>query len=178
MALINNVPFAPGSTPGQRTADFAALNAEKKEHIYTKLSARMCWDAVLLCAWSVKGIQCTDVDLTKNAYNVVTENGSSYDRLFVDDKKFEVTSARQLMDLSKGAFIGFAFITGNKVLRHVMIHIGNGWGAGNKNSCVLRAGKDIGWEKLDMTKFFLDDAQFNGNGQTKMIYQPVEGQTI
>jgi hypothetical protein len=54
----------------------------------------------------------------------------------------------------------------------------NGWGAGNKNSCVLRAGKDIGWEKLDMTKFLLDDAQFNGNGQTKMIYQPVEGQTI
>jgi hypothetical protein len=177
MTLIN-VPFAPGSTPGERTAEFAILNADRKEHIYAKLSARMCWDAALLCAWSVKGINCSDVDLAKVAYTVVTDNGRSYGRIFVDEGNHEVTSAGQLLQLPKGAMIGFVHKTGTKALRHVMIHIGNGWGAGNKNGCVLRAGKEIGWEKLDMAKFFFDDAQYDANGQTKMIYMPVTGQTI
>jgi hypothetical protein len=175
MALIN-VPFSPNSTPGERTADFATLNAEKKEHIYAKLSAQMCWDAVLLCAWSVKGIHCSDIDLTRISYTVASPN--SYSRMFVNENEREVTSARQLMELPKGAMIGFVYRSGTKTLRHAMVHVGNGWGAGNKNDCILRAGKSIGWEKLDMAKFFFDDKGVNGNDQTKMIYMPVEGQTI
>ena len=82
------------------------------------------------------------------------------------------------MKLPKGAMIGFINTSDHMRLRHAMIHVGDGWGAGNKNDCILRKGHSVGWERLDMAAFFLADKGHNNNGTTRMIYQPVTGQTI
>jgi hypothetical protein len=110
----------------------------------------------------------------------VQNNGLSYASIFGNDPLTNrlVDSAARLMLLPKGAFVGFVNLHDQNRLRHMMIQTGNGWGCGNKNDCVLSAGHAIGWERLDMGTLFCRDAQYNRNGGTRMIYCPVDGQTI
>jgi hypothetical protein len=179
MALINaNVSIQ--KTPAERTVELGVRSTEMNAPTYLALSARMCWDAALLCAWSVKGIHCDRVDLARNAYEVVTDSGRSFTRLFPDQSTRPVRSAAELAALPAGMFIGFVHghDTAERRLRHVMIHVGDGWGVGNKNDCILRAGHSIGWERLDMRAFFLADRNFNGNDRTTMICVPIQGQTV
>jgi hypothetical protein len=59
-----------------------------------------------------------------------------------------------------------------------MLHLSEGWGAGNKSDCVLSAAHSVGWERLDMSQFFLRDANLNTNATTRIVFAPVSGQQI
>ena len=177
----------PDAVPGNRAANLAVSAATHPQNnagvvlaVYLKLCALMCWDAALYCAWAASSINSTSISQAAGAFGVVQNNGLSYAAIFGVDPltRRSVDSAAKLMLLPKGAFVGFVNLQDQNRLRHVMIHTGNGWGCGNKNDCVLSAGHTTGWERLDMAAFFLKDAQYNGNGNTRMIYFPVQGQTI
>jgi hypothetical protein len=140
----------------------------------------MCWDAMLYCAWAANGINCANVNQAASGFGVVTNNGLNYARIFAAAPFAGrvVRTAMELMNLPQGAFVGFVNQNDNFRLRHAMIHVGEGFGTGNKNDCIFRAGHAIGWERLDMGAFFFADRDHNGNGGTLMVYQPVTGQTV
>ncbi len=176
MALPNLDKSKP---PGSRVADLARSVADDHAsgislNLYQRLSLLQCWDAALLCAWSANGIQCAQVNMTASGFGVIQVN--SFSRLFGANPA-KVPSIGHLMNLPRGCFIGFVR---KGVLRHVMLHIGQGFGAGNKNDCVLKSGKSVGWEKLDMADFFRPgkSADHNNNKETDMIYIAVNGQTV
>ena len=78
-----------GSEPGNRTANLAIAAAAYNGHgamesVYQKLSRLMCWDAMLLCAWAARGINCASVNLTAGSFNVVLNSGLDYERVFGD----------------------------------------------------------------------------------------------
>jgi len=109
-------------------------------------------------------------------FNVV--GGNNWGRVFggVHGGRM-VDDVHQCMQLPEGRFVGFFRGTS---LAHVMLHTKDGWGAGNKNNCVLSDGHPVGvmWELLDMTQFFLKDKNYNNNEKVDMFHTPIIGQTI
>jgi hypothetical protein len=167
---------------GQRAAKLADRIAQKKSgNKYALLSAAMCWDSMLICATLAQAVTCEEVSngiAGRNTnFNLVTNSGRTYDRVFDTARTFEVQNEAGLDNIPPGSFIGFIDGNENRV-RHAMIYIGGGLAAGNKNDCVLSAGSMIGWEKLDLRPFFGADATLPHNVGTYMVCRPVEGQTI
>jgi hypothetical protein len=115
--------------------------------------------------------------MTASGFNIVT--AQNFNRMFGNTGPSRtVHSVAELRALPTGCFIGFILEGLHPQLRHVMLHVGNGWGAGNKNDCIFRSGRPAGWERLDLAAFFQADAQFERNRWTRMVYAPVTGQTI
>jgi hypothetical protein len=97
-----------------------------------------------------------------------------YERVF-DAKMRDIASVAELVGtVMPRSFIGF--IGANNRMVHAMIYIGDGFGGGNKNSCVFSSGKHVGWERLDLRGFFGVDAQMNA--RRRMVARAVEGQII
>ena len=145
---------------------------------YSKLSALMCWDAAVLCALAARGIyshnhQGTNILDTKG-FDIVS--ASNYNKLFPNINN-TAGSTTALQNLPEGCFVGFIDYT-SKHLRHVMIHIENGLGAGNKNACIFTKGSVLGWESQDMTAFFSTDSKYNNNQNTFIVYAEVKEQWI
>jgi hypothetical protein len=143
---------------------------------FARLSNPMCWDSMLLCAGLAQGVYCEELqsacDSGRN--NLTIMNKTHYGRVF-DYKTREVRSMVELLGTVKpGSFIGF--IGADNLMAHAMIYIGDGFGAGNKNDCVFSNGLNIGWQKIDLRRFFTIDAQRNAG--RKMVARPVEGQSI
>jgi len=181
--MTNSAPgFLADLSPGDRTAALALACVPPGTHhgetrgLYERLSNLQCWDAMLLCAWMAKGIHSSAIEEARDAKALGILENQDFGRVFGPGAK-RVNSAWELVLVPKGAMVGFVH---NKTrnLRHAMIHVGRGWGCGNKNDCILRSGHTIGWEKLDMQAFFGADARFNGNDMTSMFVVPVTGQTI
>lgn len=180
MGLIGLVPA--GATPAKRVRklaeDMGACKAAFMNNsldgasslLYQKLSSHMCWDAALLCAWAVKGINSPKISLTAPSFDIVKD--CSPDSIFANRKK--VNSAAELMAMPDGCFVGFIKNSTGK-LRHVMLHTTNGMGAGNKSGCIFSDSKNV-WEVLDMGQFFFKDSKRNPD--TSIIYAPIIGQTL
>ena len=189
MAIMNCIPAE--ASHGQRVAVLAAEVAALFE-TYSKpggsltgtdlllvqnMSSPQCWDAALYCAWAAKGVECDDVTVNGSRnYSVTT--AQNYTRIFGTNPK-TASSIAELMNMPPGCFVGFVDRT-TLALKHCMLHIANGHGAGNKSGCVLRDANPsgFGWERLDMAKFFTADADLNANANTKIIYQACRGQKI
>ena len=126
-----------------------------------------------------QGVNCEELqsacDSGRNTLTIIPD-GFHYGRVF-DWKTRDVSSMVELLGTVKpGSFIGF--IGADNRLAHAMIYIGDGFGAGNKNDCVFSNGMNIGWQKIDLRRFFTVDAQWNGNGSRRMVARRVEGQAI
>jgi hypothetical protein len=143
---------------------------------FARLSNPMCWDSMLLCAGLAQGVYCEELqsacDSGRN--NLTIMNKTDYGRVF-DWKTREVRSMADLLGtVQPGSFIGF--IGADNQMAHAMIYIGDGFGAGNKNDCVFGNGWNVGWQKIDLRRFFTVDAQRNAG--RRMVARRVEGQAI
>jgi hypothetical protein len=188
MAIMNCITAE--ADPGARVAALAAEAARCFDKfvkntldgadllLFQNLSAPQCWDAALYCAWAAKGVECPDLKVNGNPSDFGVTTAQNYTRIF-GTKPRTADSIRMLMEMPRGCFVGFVSTTSG-LLRHCMLHISDGWGAGNKSGCVLSAANaaGFGWERLDMTQFFLKDANLNANATTKIIYRACKGQTV
>jgi hypothetical protein len=142
--------------------------------LFDRLSQLMCWDAALFCAWTAKSVEVPSIEANPSASLYTAINAARYSHVFQLNRT--VTTAHQLLVLPPGCLVGFIGpAQGNqqRPLRHMMIHIRNGQGAGNKNSCIFSAGSQYGWERIDMGAFFFTDAAANAG--TTMVYTPITG---
>lgn len=173
---------------GTRTAALA-LRAAREQHIaapgmaknlYRRLSALICWDAAMICAWIARGVDLIPppglTQLESDVYyhnasllDLVTRN--SYGNLFTQPGS--VNSAAAISGIPDGSFIGFVNQQGK--LEHVMLYVGNGLAAGANNACIFAKLCVGGWEVLDLNYFFKSAAFKNGS---RMIFTRVFGQTI
>jgi hypothetical protein len=190
VALINMIPA--GATPAERTRLLAGDMADARADfvngglggprlgMYQRLSLLQCWDASLLCAWAAKGIECDEMNLAAAMFTVVT--AQDYTRIFGDnvlnDPQRVVRTADEMRAMPGGCFVGFISNQAPYLLRHCMLHLTDGIGAGNKSDCVLTDAHTVGWERLDMTHFFGKDADHSTNATTTVVYAPVTGQHI
>lgn len=185
------------ATPARRTAKIAEEAAKLKDDyfgdrltsgtsylLYHNLSTLMCWQSAMFCAWVVNGIHYPQLSLARISFPVSKDN---YGRLFSNNDLAhnQVNSMKEMMSLPVGCFVGFINTQTNE-LRHVMIHIHRGMGAGNKNDCVYLEGQAYGWELLDMTEFFNKSVKVTASngyllGQratTKVVFARITGQNI
>ena len=188
MAIMNCIP--KDAEPGARVAALATEVAAGFDKfvkgtldgsdllLFQNLSAPQCWDAALYCAWAAKGVECPDLKVNGNPADLGVTTAQNYTRIFGTNPK-TASSIRELMEMPRGCFVGFVH-TISGLLRHCMLHTSNGHGAGNKSGCVLSDANPagFGWEPLDMTQFFLKDANLNANASTRIIYKACNGQTI
>lgn len=117
-------------------ANFARIAAQTKGEGYLKLSALMCWDAVRYCALKSNIIDLAEFNLLAGRRDMVT----------IADSRIVGKNAMQ--GLPQGHAIGF--FNGNTLI-HLMISLGRGKAAGNKNDCV-GLGKPVGWEILELSQ--------------------------
>ena len=102
---------------------------EAKNFPNSKLTALMCWDAVA---------------------NLYAANGgviSGDNKNLVTDKDPIVDSSTAMRNIPPGALLGFF---GKGGIAHMMISVGGGSAAGNKNQC-LNIGNPLGWEVIDLS---------------------------
>lgn len=197
MGLITIMDSEP--TPARRVARLArevgevharyvqgeGLGGTEVATLYGILSKHMCWDAALLCAWAVNGVKCDGLNLygKGGGFNILSDY--DYGRLFRGKPSRHalksVTSGKDFITLPVGCFVGFFAADGR--LRHVMIHVHKGMGAGTKNDCVLPSGSLFGWELLDMTEYFFtrtdkDPKRREANTAGFVVYAEITGQTV
>jgi hypothetical protein len=158
---------------------FTKRNIGMYREVYARVSPMMCWDAALYCAWAAGGIDVPSIQLQQNAREWSVLSAHKFEQIFNVDTH-EVTSTRQLERLPPGCLIGFVGRLGGQptapeILRHAMVHIRHGLGAGTKNGCIFPASPGGGWEAVDMTEFF-DGTTFNRH--TRMVYVPCNGQRV
>jgi hypothetical protein len=118
---FNRIFVKEDTMDGLRAAAIAREAARGQGTYFTALSEQMCWDAVAACQNRPPG-------------------------QYIDQSDRRVANADELRNIPEGATIGF-FTPGTLV--HVMISLGNGEAAGNKNACI-GVGSPIGWEILDL----------------------------
>ena len=188
MAIMNCIPN--NAAPGARVAALAGEVAAQFDKfvagtlsgpdllLFQNMSAPQCWDAALYCAWAAKGVECAGIQVTGNASGFGVATSANYTRIF-GTSPGTANTIHELMTMPDGCFVGFVDKT-TAALKHCMLHLTNGQGAGNKSGCVLSAanGSGFGWEKLDMAQFFTTDRNLNSNGNTKIIFKACTGQTI
>jgi hypothetical protein len=164
--------------PGSRTAVLARDATDTRHELYDRLSACMCWDAMLICAWKARGVRNAALDDADargtriGMLNIIISR--QYGRVF-DRNTYEVASEDQISRIAPGSFLGFINQNDN-TLAHAMIYIGGVWGVGTKNDCVFTSGNPVGWEVIDLRAFFTTDR--GRNSRRKMVARRVEGQTI
>lgn len=116
----------------------------EKEH-FKDLSKMMCWNAVGYFITKdnrfLEKADCKKV-IEDNATTILTESSQ----------------------IPSGLIIGFFY---GDTLIHAMYSSGNKKAKGNKNSCVLESGHDVGWEELPLP-------ETNGNGE----FTDSQGRTI
>ena len=122
-------------TPSPATARAAAAQiardaANPNHPQYLDLSAAMCWDAVKHCA-----VVAHLLDATVDAQHGLVSSADA-----------QVHGREAIAALPEGHAIGFF---DDQRLVHVMLGVGNGRAAGNKNDCV-GIGAPIGWETLNL----------------------------
>ena len=135
-----------------RFAETAAVGGFGHE----ELSGLMCWDAALRCAQKAGCI--TEFRAKMLAQMDWADDFSD----FVAATDTRVQTPDDMREVPAGAFLAFIrvdppdrfnrFFHINKGRRHIvhaMVSLGDGWAAGNKNSCI-GIGNHIGWEKLDL----------------------------
>jgi hypothetical protein len=116
----------------------------KPPQLFSNLSSKMCWDAVLYCGYLAK---LTDQE----------ENGKN----IIDSSASLVTNSS---GIPSGNIIGF-FHDGD--LKHAMISTGSGNAAGNKNDC-MGIGNPVGWEELRLPAVN-ENGEFIPEGQARTI---------
>lgn len=123
----------PDPESARNAAAQTAREAACPEHpLYLELSAAMCWDAVKHCAITT--------GLLKPDINAQHELVSQADGLIHGREAMAV--------LPEGHAVGF--FDGDRLV-HVMMSIGAGHAAGNKNDCI-GMGHPAGWETLDLNR--------------------------
>jgi hypothetical protein len=130
-------------SPGEQAADFAIKCADDiNAHCYKELSSKMCWDAVILCAYNSQAISKKMYEAMKD--KITTEKYSA----FIANTDPVIDNADAMRKVPKGSYLGFIEISTNKLI-HAMIATGDGYAAGNKNSCI-GIGRPVGWENLNI----------------------------
>lgn len=159
-------------TNGQKMADKARHIAAKNNKYpiggkgqYNKLSAEMCWDAALSCG-VMAGV------LTPDKKRAMTPESHKFSN-FVDVNCPMVSDVIDLETVPVGSFLGFFWESERSlVLMHVMVYVGDGHAAGNKNAC-MGIGAPAGWEVLDLRGLDWaangNYAVINGSGRPTMI---------
>lgn len=110
-----------------------AREATDPEHpLYLELSAAMCWDAVKHCAASAGALN-PDIDAQHGLVSVTDG---------------EIRGQEAMATLPGAHAVGF--FDGNRLV-HVMMSLGEGHAAGNKNDCI-GIGHPVGWEALDLKR--------------------------
>lgn len=110
-----------------------AREATDPEHpLYLELSAAMCWDAVKHCAVRA-GALTPSVDAQHGLVSVADG---------------EIRGRDAMEALPAAHAVGF--FDGNRLV-HLMISLGHGHAAGNKNDCI-GMGHSAGWEALDLKR--------------------------
>jgi hypothetical protein len=122
---------------GRSAARFARQAARNKGKDFRQLSAKMCWDAVKHCV-----VQAAPF-LGKNRYKHIDAKMG-----LVSSGDPEVRSAAEMRTVPEGSILGF--FDGDTPI-HVMVSLGGGWAAGNKNDCV-GVGSPVGWEELNLAE--------------------------
>ncbi|MFS2105611.1 hypothetical protein [Ralstonia sp. Ralssp135] len=121
----------PSPAAARAAAAQIARDAANPNHPhYLDLSAAMCWDAVKHCA-----VVAHLLDATVDAQHGLVSSADA-----------QVHGREAIAALPEGHAIGFF---DDQRLVHVMLGVGNGRAAGNKNDCV-GIGAPIGWEALNL----------------------------
>ena len=125
------------------------VGVKKSGSSYVSFSTKMCWDAVIECAYAAKSINSAEQAQMKSSLK-----GTNFEN-FVPFHAPIVKSLNNLSGVPPGSFLGFFWIDGeNLTLMHAMIFVGKHGGsdymaAGNKNGCI-GVGGAVGWELLDL----------------------------
>ena len=133
---------------GPTAANIAREAARGQGTYFTALSNEMCWDAVAACQGRV--LDAVNEDRGVDVYDRVVKN------------------ANDMLSIPEGATIGF-FERGRVV--HVMIGLGRGEAAGNKNA-TIGLGSPVGWEKLDLMQGWKKEGTF-GPRNLAVRYRPL-----
>jgi hypothetical protein len=171
-----------GLPVNEKAARLAHLLAKARDKplptrpLYQRLSAAMCWDAALYCAWKVRAVKTTKI----SDQNVTSGHLSTncYQHIFKPVTN-TVHNNAEIMDLPLGCLIGFIGRlnlddpNSGLVLKHVMIYVGNGRAVGSKSHCVFNARGD--WEELELRAFFATEWHQRG---VILVYQPLTGQNL
>ena len=123
---------------------------------YLELSSLMCWSAAIRCALNAGAITAI------KAQRLESLDWSEDFSAFVSRADTRVRNAAEMRSVPAGAFIAFIRVDppdayfrfiddprGKRHIVHAMLSLGNGWAAGNKNSCV-GIGRHVGWEILNL----------------------------
>ncbi|OKH45563.1 hypothetical protein NIES2101_26285 [Calothrix sp. HK-06] len=138
----NLTQVATGTTNYAAQVAVGAAN-RRDSHEWQKLTSLMCWDAIFHCAYLASII-----------------NDDKYKALLASrDKQFHlvkytdstINNATAMQAIPPGHAIGFFVEEQDKTWRmiHVMLSVGGGKAAGNKNDCI-GVGSMLGWEVLDL----------------------------
>lgn len=132
------------ATPGQLAAAYARDSATNLGGAaYLKLSAAMCWDAVLLCVRESGALSGSAL----TALGVIAPTQFSGFVRMIDPL---VPDAAAMRLVPQGSLLAFVEHKDNiPTLIHAMIATGHGLAAGNKNACI-GIGNPVGWEILDL----------------------------
>ena len=179
--LLDGLHHLPANERVSRLANYLFLkrNISMYAEAHRRVTPMMCWDAALYCAWLSGGIDVPLIAANPNATSWSVLGQNKYEGVFKVDQR-QVKSIRELERLPPGCLIGFIGRVGGQpntpmILRHVMLHINGGLGAGTKNGCIYPASGGGGWEAIDMTEFFGPNAF---NKHTTMVYEPCNGQRV
>lgn len=141
----------------------------------SNLSAPQCWDAALYCAWAAKGVECPDLKVNGSPSDFGVTTAQNYTRIFGTNPP-TAKSPRMLMEMPRGCFVGFVSTTSGTPASLHAAHQ-RGLGCGQQERVRAQRGQ-CGRVRLDMTQFFLKDANLNANATTKIIYRACKGQTV
>lgn len=135
------VRFRPVSPATARIAatQIARDACDPNHPLYLDLSAAMCWDAVKHCAVASRLLH-PNVDAQHD---------------LVSPADAHIRGRAEVEALPEGHAVGF--FDGPRLV-HVMLSLGNGAAAGNKNDCI-GIGAPVGWETLN-----LNHLNWNENG--------------
>ena len=123
---------------------------------YLELSSLMCWSATIRCALNAGAITAV------RAQRLESLDWAEDFSPFVSRGDTRVRTPAEMRLVPAGAFIAFIRVDppdayfrfvhdmrGKRHIVHAMLSLGNGWAAGNKNSCV-GIGHHVGWEVLNL----------------------------
>lgn len=166
---------------GEKIAKQAAAVGKKKSgDLYKNFSSKMCWYAVVECAFVSGAVNAADKARLQKSIS-----GTRFDH-FVPFHAPIVKNLHDLLSVPPGSFLGFFRIHDQDLqLIHAMVFLGEKFGdgpysaAGNKNDCI-GIGESVGWEVLDLKELkWGGPFSFVFNDRPIQIrYQNMDGQDI
>jgi hypothetical protein len=153
--IVTAQNLAQATTGTTKEAAQVAVGAAnlRNSHEWKKLTSLMCWDAIFHCAY-LAGI----INHSKYKALLASPNRQFHLVRYTDST---INNATAMKAIPPGHAIGFFVEEQNKTWRmiHVMLSVGDGKAAGNKNDCI-GVGSMVGWEVLDLA----NELKWEGDG--------------